>query len=259
MTTQLTAITTESTRIADLAAVSNPLSAVPSCPGWTLADLIWHVAEVQYFWASIVSDLLQKPDRVPQLKRPADAELQSLLIEQTERLTTALAAHPPDTECWSWHEPGRYVGWVIRRQVHEALVHRVDAELAADALTPIDDELAADGVAEILEVMLDASDLPGWATFEPDGRTALLASNAGLAWALELGRFRGTSPASGTDYNDPALRLVEESVTPTATISGSAAALDLWLWGRGGVGELVVAGDDEVPTMIRAAAVAGTQ
>ena len=28
---------------------------VPSCPGWTVSDLVYHLADVQHCWASIVA------------------------------------------------------------------------------------------------------------------------------------------------------------------------------------------------------------
>ena len=64
----------------------------------------------------------------------------------------------------------------MRRQPHEALIHRVDAELAAGAPTGLDEALATDGVDEILTVMIDCHDIPVWSRFEPDGSTAALST-----------------------------------------------------------------------------------
>ena len=41
------------------------------------------------------------------------------------------------------------VGYIRRRQAHEALIHRLDAELTAGAVTPLDPDLAADGVLRV--------------------------------------------------------------------------------------------------------------
>ena len=44
--------------------------------------------------------------------------------------------------------------WFIRRrQAHEALIHRIDAELTAGDRTPMDTDLSADGVDEALHFM----------------------------------------------------------------------------------------------------------
>ena len=52
-----------------------------------------------------------------------------------------------------------------RRQAHEALIHRLDAELTAGAVSGLDPALAADGVQECLAVMYGGS--PAWGTFTP--------------------------------------------------------------------------------------------
>ncbi len=110
-------------------------------------------------------------DEVEPLARPSsDAELPALLQRSTSRLVAALTGRDPDEPCWSWHEEGRHVGWVLRRQAHEALVHRADAELTAGRdVTPADPAVAADGVDEVLSVMVDG--VPGWGVFTPDGAT----------------------------------------------------------------------------------------
>ena len=46
------------TRFADAAAqtvlAKGWAARVPGCPDWSLADLVWHLAEVQHFWAWMV-------------------------------------------------------------------------------------------------------------------------------------------------------------------------------------------------------------
>ena len=31
---------------------------IPSCPGWTMADLVWHLGEVHAFWGQVVAGKL---------------------------------------------------------------------------------------------------------------------------------------------------------------------------------------------------------
>jgi uncharacterized protein (TIGR03083 family) len=224
-----------------------------------MADLAWHLTEVQYFWASIVSDLLESPEHVVDLERPDDAALPALFDEQTARLVSALRDRDPEDRCWSWYDGGFSVGWVERRQAHEALIHRVDAELGADERTDVDSTLGADGVDEVLTTMIDCADIPDWASFDADGTTAVLEADTGQTWSMALGRFTGTSPDSGTNYDDPALMLQPDPGNPEVTIRGSGSALDLWLWGRGSLDDLQVDGSRKAAEMIRAAAVAGTQ
>jgi hypothetical protein len=55
------------------------------------------------------------------------------------------------------------VSWVARRQAHEALIHRTDAELAAGVtVTRADAALAADGVDDLISGFLVG--VPRWAS-----------------------------------------------------------------------------------------------
>lgn len=238
---------------------------VPSCPDWTAADLVWHLAEVQYFWAAIVEGNLATPGAVEPLERPADAELESLMAAQSENLVRQLSERGASEPCWSWHSSGGRVGWVRRRQAHEALIHRIDAELALASLAggdttghrAIDSELAVDGVDEMLTVMLDVAGAPDWGRFEPDG-TSVRLEVPGRVWAAELGLFVGTDPEAsdddpGSDGSSgavelPALRLIdpEAAPDPSATVIGPASELDLWLWRRGDLNTASIDGDAAV-------------
>ena len=232
---------------------------VPSCPGWTVADLTWHIAEVQHSWASIVEDLLEDPESGPKLERPSDAALPGLLVSQSARLVSALSHRRDDEKCWSWHDRGHSVGWVRRRQAHEALIHRVDAQLAVGELPVVDPLLGADGVDEVLTYMIDIDDLPDWARYELDGTTARIDLGEAKSWSMTLGRFVGKSPNSGNTYDFPALQLVPALERPTAVLRGSGPDLDLWLWGRGPLDPIEVEGPPEVAATIRAAAADATQ
>jgi uncharacterized protein (TIGR03083 family) len=225
---------------------------VPTCPGWSVADLTWHLAEVQWFWASVVDRLVLDPDELTPPERPVDGALAAALGDQTSRLVAALTRRRPDERCWSWHADGWSVGWVGRRQAHEALIHRVDAELAAGAdVTPPSTALAADGVAEMVEVMLD---LPAWGAFTPDGTAArLTAEDAGAAWLLALGRFQGTDPETGTDHDLDYARTAdpEEVLEVVGEVTGTAWDLDRWVWGRGPLDRLRSSGAADLPDRLR--------
>ena len=253
------AIRSESARFAALVGDTEIATPVPSCPGWSVADLTWHLLEVQYFWASIVADLLEAPDTVAELSRQADTDLPAQFDAQTNRLLDALQSHDITDKCWSWHTEGHSVGWVLRRQAHEALIHRIDAELAHGSAFAVDTELATDGVDEVLNVMVDASDIPDWSSFTPDGSTAAIVADEGRSWTVRTGHFRGTSPQTGNTYDDPALLIASDIEHPTTVVRGSSVDLDLWLWGRGSSGALRIEGDANVAAMIRSAAIAGTQ
>lgn len=268
-------IRTESARAADALAAAPPDARVPACPDWSAADLAHHLGEVQGFWAQVVA--LAGPDAVVDLggdppagvvepPRAPDDELVGALRGASATLLDALAAHGPSERCWSWSAHGGDVAWVLRRQAHEVLVHRVDAEQVAGLpVTPADVAVAADGVDEMLAVMM--SGLPDWASFTPDeaGRVRLVARDAGRSWLVGLGRFTGTSPRSGTTYDLDAGELVARDAAAAAeagaaaTVTGTAWDLDRWLWGRGPLEALAVDGDVAVVDRFRAVLVESSQ
>ncbi len=140
-----------------------------------------------------------------------------------------------------------------RRQAHEALIHRVDAELTVGAVTPLDPPLAKDGVDEIVGVMMTG--VPHWAHFAPERRVRILTTDEPGSWTLDVGRFTGTSPVSGKAYDFDSVDFAADPEGPVdATISGKAADADLWLWGRGPLDTLDARGDPELPGRIRAIA-----
>ena len=139
----------ESARFADALRGAAPDTPVPSCPGWNADDLLWHLGEVQWFWAAVVrEDVTGK--RAEELKPPRPADRAGLLAffeTASHDLAEILAAKPPESPAWTWSDDNS-VGFIRRRQAHEALIHRVDAELTADTRTPLDPALSAAGVDE---------------------------------------------------------------------------------------------------------------
>ena len=134
----------ESARFAEVLAASDPTARVPSCPDWDADDLLWHLAEVQWFWGSIVQDLVTDAAEAEALTatRPEGrAALQVFYDAASAELADALASHADDVPAWTWSSD-QSVGFIRRRQAHEALIHRVDAELTAGSRTPLDRDLS---------------------------------------------------------------------------------------------------------------------
>jgi uncharacterized protein (TIGR03083 family) len=218
---------------------------VPTCPGWSGADLLWHLGEVQWFWGSVVRDRLQSPDGLERPERPdSDHGLVQFFEEQSARLLLALTEADPAEEVYMWADD-KTVGYIRRRQAHEALVHRLDAELTAGGeVSPMDPALASDGLQEVIDVMYGGC--PPWGTFTPQGpHLHLVAEDTGLVLPVVLGRFTGTDPDSGEAVDDAELSVqaADRSATPAAVVSGRAEDLDAWAWHRRDAGPLRVEGD----------------
>ena len=254
-------LTRESARFAAAIREAAPDAPVPTCPGWKADDLLWHLGEVQWFWGTIVRENVSR-DRAEELKppRPPDrAGLEDFYGRASRDLSQVLGATSPDTAAWTWSDDDRTVGFIRRRQAHEALIHRVDAELTAGARTPLDPSLSADGVDEALRVMYGA--LPDWATFTPDPAQTLRlrATDTGDSWFLTLGRFTGTDPDDGTVCDEPDAHAADHDPgsSAAAEVAGTAADLDCWLWHRPPTGPVERSGDRQVLDRYEAAITPG--
>lgn len=236
---------------------TDPAARVPACPDWDAADLLWHHADVLFFWGEVVA---RRPDDIGDLDDPATHpprpssydDLLALHEERATRLVDLLTGADPAEPAWSWSED-RTVGFVLRRQAHETLVHRVDAERTAGHPSTLDPLLAADGVAELVEVMY-GGDPPAWGRVAPGPHVVRieLTDTDHHLW-VRPGRFTGTH--DGTTYDEPTLdRLAADPGTAAdAVVRGRAADLDLWLWGRSDDGAVTQDGDAEALEAFRAA------
>lgn len=180
---------TESLRAAD------PAAPVASCPGWTVRDLADHVTSVHRWVLATLSS--QEP--APFDDTPCGDDLAAGYAEQAHALLDRLTELPPDHECWTFDRNNHTAGFWRRRQVHEISVHRWD--LAPYAMS---DEVAEDGIDEILEFMLPRQVAMGRTTL-PDGVLRLVSPRR--TWDIGTGE-------------------------PLLSVEAPAAELLLSLWGR---------------------------
>ena len=233
-----------------------PDAPVPACPEWNADDLLWHLAQVQWFWGTVVREQLSGPQAEQLMPaRPDDrAGLAAFYDRAGHDLRDVLAATAPGTAAWTWSQD-HTVGFIRRRQAHEALIHRIDAELAAGDRTGMDPQLSADGVDEALRVMYGY--VPAWGIFTPGDAEPLRlrAADTADSWLITLGRFAGTGPGDQQRYDEPAMLIAgqDQGLPPAATVSGSAADLDCWLWHRPSGAQLERSGDQEVLGRVEAA------
>jgi uncharacterized protein (TIGR03083 family) len=226
---------TESARFAAVLRDVPPDRQVPTCPDWRTDDLLWHLGKVQWFWATIVRDAVEDPEALQPPERPADHQgLSSFFDEASAELQQVLASVDPTEPRWTWAED-QTAGFIRRRQAHEALIHRIDAELTAGVdHAPIDRLLASDGVDEGLRIMFGGA--PPWARLELDGDATLRVASTDddRSWWLTLGRFDGTSPGGNRYEDEPAIEVAADDpgAPAAATFTATSADLDRWLWNR---------------------------
>ena len=238
----------DSARFRDVLAAAPADARVPTCPDWDADDLLWHLAGVQWFWGEIAERRLTDPADLDAMnagrrERPADRSgLLDFYDWSSERLHRVLSGLTPETPLWMWADD-KSAGYIQRRQAHEAMVHRLDAELTVGDRTPFDCRLAADGVDEALRIMRGYEPEPGL-THAPTGPSVTIATvDAMHAWTVTPVRITGTDEDG--DVIDAQRFLVVDGPDDAAAaeICGSAADLDCWLWNRPAGGAITRDGD----------------
>ncbi len=253
-------LASESSRFGAVLGQTLSHASVPSCPGWTADDLLWHLAEVQWFWGTIVRDQVSGPaaDEVKPRRPAPGAALWDFFTQASHDLVQALASASASSPAWTWSSD-QTVGFIRRRQAHEALIHRVDAELIVGDRSPMDAHLSADGIDEVLRVMYGG--LPPWASFSAGspGCIRLSTSDTSHSWLVSPGRLTGTDPADGRGYDEPCLQVVDADadVDVGATVTGKAADLDCWLWHRSTMDAIDLSGDDDLLGLLESAIAEG--
>ena len=205
-------------------------AAVQSCPGWSVAELLGHVTTVYERWSAQLA--AGDPSRSA-VAAPLDASpgTRDHLDDAAAALLRQLAELGPDAACWNFSGTDLVSGWVARRVALETAVHRVDAERAYGPSTPIETELAVDGIAERIEVLL-----PVVAARAPEvslgGSTCLVCSDADASFVVDVsaGRVRSRRGRGPAD----------------TVLIGTASEIFLFSWGRLGPDVLAVTGRQDV-------------
>ncbi|MCU7727150.1 maleylpyruvate isomerase family mycothiol-dependent enzyme [Actinoplanes sp. KI2] len=241
----LAALRADSPALQDAVAQAGPDAEVPSCPGWTCADLVEHVTTLLHWVRETVprgttAPPTTRPDRDG--PRPAwEQALDELRRELTGTIET-LEAVESDFAAWNWAPQSKQAGFWHRRMAHEVSVHRWDAEAAAGRPTPIETKLAADGVSEVLDTWLPAGKRKG--PTDLHGVVHLMAGDAGHEWFV---RLRG----AGVALLDTATILDSDDHHARAQATGTASDLLLALMGRQRLDRLVVSGDPRLIGALR--------
>jgi len=223
------------------AAVSgaDPASAVPSCPGWTVAHVVDHTGKVHRHVADRVRRGSTTAEDVVRVTAPEGDAVVPWFEEGLAALVDVLASADPDRPVWNWSEtkPQTAAFWP-RRMAQETAVHRADVQLAIGRVDPIDAALAADGIDEFFEVCLPL-DVDA---FAGDGETvAVRTADAPTEWYVTA--LPGAAEISrGT------------AAEPAATIGGRASDVLLLLWRRLGTDAVDVFGDRALVERFLAAA-----
>ncbi len=231
-------------------------AAVPSCPGWTVADLVGHTGVVHRHKTEIVKD--GWIDAMPEPVTAPEDGLIPWYRTGLDEMLDVLSTHEPDERVATWYPEDQSVGFWIRRMACETVVHRIDAELAHGVVTDVDPALAGDATDEIIRVFM--AGYPEWADLSFGDRSVRVeATDTGHTWTLRHVTFSGTSPHTGNEFDEEPTFVFADIAQPTSVVSGAAEDLLLFLWGRRGSEGLAVSGDPQLLDDLRRVAEDVTQ
>lgn len=226
--------------------------AVPSCPGWTVTDLVRHVAQVYLHKTRAMQEGVEPGgDDWPPAGLAAEDPM-ALLDRAYAGLRHELETRDPAAPAGSWYAPDQTVGFWVRRMAQETVIHRFDAELAAGvpaAATP--DDLAVDGVDELLKVFVSYG-VSAWGEYfaavlgeAPTRSYRIRAGDA--AWRVETGPGRfDVSDGAGEGPAD-------------LTVSGPPVGVLRWVWNREEPAVVTVDGDPAALVVLKGCIVTATQ
>lgn len=210
---------------------------VPTCPDWTIRDLLWHTGAVHRWVKTVVAEARTVPPENAEFDLiagpiPDDALLVEWYRESHSQLVRTLTAADPDLVCWQLMRNLPPVASWTRRQAHETCIHRVDAESArGDEVSPIGEEFAADGLDELL------------AGFHSRRSSRVRSSTPKIL------RLHSTDETS--HHRDWFVHITDEPLRTTrtctveadCTLRGPMELLYLAMWNRCRIDDLVMEGD----------------
>jgi uncharacterized protein (TIGR03083 family) len=196
--------------LAEIAGSGDPAARVPTCPDWTLRQLITHVGRAQRWATAIVTTQATEPipfREVPDGRLPDDpAERPDWLRRGASALGDAVRTAGTGP-VWTHFGMGPASYWA-RRMAHETAVHRADGQLTVGERPVIDPVIAADGIDEWLGLNSGGPDEPGGKQALPAGKVLHLhVTDDGIdgEWLIRRDPD-GISVRAGHGKGDAALR-----------------------------------------------------
>ncbi len=192
---------------------------VAGCPEWSLRELAWHLGNVQQMWTTtVLAGVDVMPDLGEEPPGPTDAvALAAWMRASTDGLLDALRSTAFDTPAWAWWKIDHTVGAIARHQVHEAAVHRWDAQSAVGAPEPFARTEADDGIDEFVWIARQ---------FGEPAPVAFVATDSGQSISVADVPPLVTASAPASDL----VLLLYRRISPDAVrVEGDRATLDAFL------------------------------
>jgi uncharacterized protein (TIGR03083 family) len=231
-------------RLTGHVAAAEPDADVPTCPGWTVGDLVAHVGQTQRWVSEIVERRIVDPAQLPMeiaVAPQAPGDWPAWLSDGGHRAAEVFSDEALAAPVFNAAADDRTGGefW-LSSLLNETVVHGADAAFSAGRDPEIDADVAADLVSNHLAMLTS----PTWAVQRPESAGALRGSGETLRWRA--------SDAPGPDVaSEWLVRRTPEGatwqvgpgsggaadVTADVTVTGPARSLLLVLTRRLGLAE----------------------
>jgi uncharacterized protein (TIGR03083 family) len=232
---RLVAFEARGARLGRAAAEAGLDARVPTCPEWTVRDLVRHVGGV-HRWATVILGERRTEEYDGDLEDlsggwPTDAGLLAWYDESHRRLAETLRNADPDVDYWRWRPTGTAYEFWVNRMCHETTVHSIDADLAAGMQPELAEDLAVDGIDDLVVGVVGGRQ--AGADVGTRRTLVLRTPDDSAEWwtsfdATGFAAGRGAAPAAD------------------ATVTGPAAMLYRLVWHRAGLDEVETVGDPQV-------------
>ena len=239
----LAVLASEANALASAAEEAGLDAPVPTCPGWTVRDLVLHLGEVHRWATAAITSGATKLGEVPgdslgPLPEPADTI--DWFCRGAIALRETLDSADPSFEYAAFlADPAApRVRFWARRQAMETSVHRVDAESALGRCTALSPEVALDGIDEFLTGFLPRSRTP----LRTDAaRTLLIAPDySEQRWTVTISNEMPVT-----------VREAGAAADADCVVSGPASDIYLAMWNRCSLDGLQITGDRSVIDLLR--------
>jgi len=216
---------------------------VPSCPGWSVRDLVFHHASFQSWITGLIVDRVQEPQAPLVAAKPPKGKGILRWYEQIAAgLVVALRATDPATPVWGVTAEHTAGAWA-RRQASESSVHRWDAQNAHDVCRPI--EHADDYLSELFGLLLPNL-IANFGLAVPNGSMALSSVDDGRVWLVRPSDLDDADDVHAGDLADD-----DGDIAADVVVSGTSSDLLLAMWNR--TSDVEIEGDLDVLRGWRAA------
>ncbi|MFD9706411.1 maleylpyruvate isomerase N-terminal domain-containing protein [Lentzea sp. NPDC059081] len=212
-------------------AEADPAAEVPTRPGWTVQDLVVHLAR----FLETSTDYLRTGSRTQVQPPPPPAGLSPLeyLDLQLTAAAEILAAVPGNRPVWTFSPAAPDLAWVWHRRVaHETVLRRFDAQTVVRQVAGTDPDLCVDGIDEVLTTIV-AAKLEGDVPNIAPGTATVRTTDLPESWSISL-----------TPDEVPEVRAAAPGEEGDALVTGEAELVYFWLWNRMNLKEM--SGDQRV-------------